>query len=926
MNKTLRLIAWVLLCAGYASAAENNPRAAYRYAPDALWEMDLASDTAWTLSIDGGRPRPIKVPGGGWNSDLQTPPIQVLKDVKDFVLYERKLVMPAEAAGQAVELRFGAVNYGCEVFLDGKKVGEHHGPQVAFTVDLTAAAVAGKEQTLQVKAFHRRHYNRGPLVDNHGQKLASAEVPVGFDFPGGSDPASIAEAKTLSGGYGGNTKLGYGIVRSIRLVVLPAVHVESTLVHTSVAKREFACDVWIRNVTDSARVIQVGAALSSWNRRAFNYPVVPSASVSVPAKGLAKVTLGPVAWTLGPESYWWPNIPFREDYLAQLHFLNVSLTEGNALRQQYPQRFGFVEHAEGPFYYTVNGVRVTGMSDATPEGGMSHYDAYATAAFLPPTGPGTGCPETWRRYLRIGININRLHCSPPTDTMMAAADEVGFMIVPEAPIWGNGFSHYNPEFTPQTYHDMGLACRNHPSVARYSLTNEVREPKNDPMKPWPWRPAIDDMREVDDTHPLVFDCQALGRVEGVRGGHAWFMWHYGQGFAQANAKTGILGMGECAWETDGMADFVRQTLAMRFKDWAYFAPWCWINFWPNFLEGMNAKLHAWKINDYGDRRDGVDGWGSPIVQTVQWALNPYLVIDRGLLELNPTIKENSKDGKVGWPYRLPVYAAGTKIERPIEVFNNSLSAGSFTVKWSAHWDSPAGPVVAQGAAGPLKIEAGYHATQTVTFEAPKPEAEERTLCLVLESVKDGERVMRDERSRLTVTSRALPASAATFIEMDKTTGAAWKGKYGQQGYWLAGSESKLPGDVKVDASNMVAKTWEKETSEPRVPAGEDGKRVAAGWLGTQRYLTFTLDVGDTPRKISLYFYIWKQADWTWQTVMIRSMEGRLLDERRIDHFKDGGYLSWKIKGRVQVEIHNIRVYDGFFSVLFVDQAGTMKID
>jgi len=396
------------------------------------------------------------------------------------------------------------------------------------------------------------------------------------------------------------------------------------------------------------------------------------------------------------------------------------------------------------------------------------------------------------------------------------------------------------------------------------------------------------------------------------------MQHYGLNPQQADAKTGILGMGECAWETDGMADFVRQALAMRFNDWAYFAPWCWINYWPNFLEGMNAKLHAWKVNDYGDRRDGVDGWGSPIVQAVQWALNPYLVIDRGLLELNPTIKEDSKDGKVGWPYRIPIYAAGTKIERQIEVFNNSLTAGSFTVKWSVHWDTPAGPVAGHGEAGPLKIEVGCHATQTLTFDAPQPEREERTLWLVLESVKDGERVMHDERSRLTVTSRAQPASAATFIEMDKTTGAAWKGKYGQQGYWLAGSESKLPGDVRVDTANIVQKIWEKETSEPRVPAGEGGKRVAAGWLGAQRYLTFTLDVGDTPRKVSLFFFIWKQPEWTWQTVMIRAMDGRLLDERPINHFKDGCYLSWKIQSRVQVEIHNSRVYDGFFSGLFVD--------
>ena len=148
--------------------------------------IDLASDTAWTLRCDDGPARPIKVPGGGWNSDLQSPRIQVLQDVKDHVLYERKITVPQMMPEQAVELRFGAVTYGCEVFLDGRKVGEHHGPQVAFEIDLTGAATPGKEQVLQVKAFHRRHYlaAKEDAAEFFGKV---AEIPVGWDFPGGGD-------------------------------------------------------------------------------------------------------------------------------------------------------------------------------------------------------------------------------------------------------------------------------------------------------------------------------------------------------------------------------------------------------------------------------------------------------------------------------------------------------------------------------------------------------------------------------------------------------------------------------------------------------------------------------------------------------------------------------------------------------------------
>lgn len=150
-------------------------------------EIDLASDSAWTLRCDDGPARPIKVPGGGWSSDQQSPQIQVMKDVRDFVMYDRKITIPAIYPEQAVRLCFGAVAHGREVFLDGKQVGEHHGPQVPFEMELTKLATPGKEQVLQVKAYHRRQY----LMP--GQKQ-TAEVAVGFDFPEGGDEPTRKEA------------------------------------------------------------------------------------------------------------------------------------------------------------------------------------------------------------------------------------------------------------------------------------------------------------------------------------------------------------------------------------------------------------------------------------------------------------------------------------------------------------------------------------------------------------------------------------------------------------------------------------------------------------------------------------------------------------------------------------------------------------
>lgn len=284
-------------------------------------EIDLASDTAWTLRCDDGPARPIKVPGGGWNSDQQSPRIQEMKDVRDHVLYERKLSIPAEAAGQVVLLKFGAVAHGCEVILDGRKIGEHHGPQVPFAMDLTPAVIPGEEQTLQVKAFHRRHYIK-PGVKQ------TAEVAVGWDYPEGGDAESRAEARRWCN-WAGNSKVGYGIVRSIKLAIVPAIHLQDVFARPSVSRKQLACDVWLSNATDKDRVLTIGGSLSSWNRRDWKYPSISPVSVTVPAHGAVKAAIGPAAWELGPDSYWWPNIPFREDYLAQLHILTLTITEGS---------------------------------------------------------------------------------------------------------------------------------------------------------------------------------------------------------------------------------------------------------------------------------------------------------------------------------------------------------------------------------------------------------------------------------------------------------------------------------------------------------------------------------------------------------------------------------------------------------------------
>jgi len=253
-------------------------------------------------------------------------------------------------------------------------------------------------------------------------------------------------------------------------------------------------------------------------------------------------------------------------------------------------------------------------------------------------------------------------------------------------------------------------------------------------------------------HPLVFEMhgQGSGRVDGVKGGHAFIMEHYTNIHEKVGVGKGIRGMGEHFWERNRMGEFAVGVRTLRMNDWCYMAGWCWLNYWPNFLEGMNHDLHAWKPQDHADRKDGVDGWGSPIVTFTQRSLHPYLVQDRGLLETNPDVPRGEDKGQAEWPYQIPVCAAGQNVERHIEVFNGGLFGNRLTLRWSAHWDQADGPLALAGADIPCELEPGFHATEPITFTIPTIDRAQRKLYLVLESLKDGKVVFREEGTWLDV--------------------------------------------------------------------------------------------------------------------------------------------------------------------------------
>jgi beta-galactosidase/beta-glucuronidase len=73
------------------------------------------------------------------------------KDFIPAIWYHRTIQTPETWDGKRILLHFGAVDYECEVFVDGVSVGTHFGGTVSFTFDITKCVRAGRAHNVVVR-------------------------------------------------------------------------------------------------------------------------------------------------------------------------------------------------------------------------------------------------------------------------------------------------------------------------------------------------------------------------------------------------------------------------------------------------------------------------------------------------------------------------------------------------------------------------------------------------------------------------------------------------------------------------------------------------------------------------------------------------------------------------------------------------------
>lgn len=130
-----------------ATASSSIPRPEYPR-PQFVRRDWMNLNGEWAFEMDhgcSGRKRGL-VEQGTLSSRIVVPfcPESELSGVnyKDFircVWYKRSFTLPQSAAGKRVHLNFGAVDYRCEIWVNGKSVGKHEGGYSSFSLDITDA-------------------------------------------------------------------------------------------------------------------------------------------------------------------------------------------------------------------------------------------------------------------------------------------------------------------------------------------------------------------------------------------------------------------------------------------------------------------------------------------------------------------------------------------------------------------------------------------------------------------------------------------------------------------------------------------------------------------------------------------------------------------------------------------------------------------
>jgi beta-glucuronidase len=380
----------------------------------------------------------------------------------DIVWYRKDFRLPSSSRSLAWIVRFQNVRYHAEVWLNGRRLGEHHGAYLPWEVKLTGL---------------RRGVNRLVLrVDN--RRFEDDLPPMQFDDTD----------QTPAGGwwnYGG--MLGEAYLRRVNRIDMEEVEVRPTLPSGATGPARVDWRIKLRNHSRRTQRVRVRG---NYGGRRINLGLrrIPPGAFSE-ARGRLTVP-GPRLWS--------PPDP-------QLYDVTITADSGDAAmgrRRAAPlRRVASYSLKSGIRSLRVeNGRLLLNDEPTNMRGVFIHEDDYVKGSAL-----GNAERENFMNRARdLGATMLRTHY-PMHPQMHELADRLGVFIWSEVPVFQVPAELLNRADLRAVAREMlvtnVLTNQNHPSVLTWSVSNELR-PEPGTVERSYYRESSRLLRSLDPTRPI----------------------------------------------------------------------------------------------------------------------------------------------------------------------------------------------------------------------------------------------------------------------------------------------------------------------------------------------------------------------------------------------------------------------------------------
>lgn len=358
--------------------------------------------------------------------------------------YRKRFTVPAETKGKRVFIHFEAVMGKQILYLNGKRIQEHLGGYLPFTLDLTAHGIqAGDTCLLAVFADNS---------DDKSYPAGKRQYTLDFAYHGGiyrdvwmiaKSPVSITDALQSETVAGGGVFVHFDRISEKSAQVYVKTEVENTAKHTE-------------SVTVETTLTDADGNL------------IRRTSGRLSLKAGEKKSLDQQMQVNNPK-LWSPDTPY-------LYRIQSRIKKGNRTLDGGITRIG-IRLAE---FHGKDGFWLNGKPFGQLVGANRHQDFAYVGNALPNS-------QQWRDAKRLrdaGCTIIRVAHYPQDPAFMDACDELGMFVIVATVGWQ--FWNKDPKFAElvhQNTREMIRRDRNHPSVLMWEpILNETRYPLDFALK------------------------------------------------------------------------------------------------------------------------------------------------------------------------------------------------------------------------------------------------------------------------------------------------------------------------------------------------------------------------------------------------------------------------------------------------------------